>query len=121
MIAAIRRHPPEAPSPDPARFQLFEHLLAYMNRLGSRPVIVFNPLYPSVLAEVEKYGNPLVASSLQYLRSVRSRYGFVVVNCQDSRKWGGTDYDWANPTHVDRANMRRMLKYIVAQAGKALK
>jgi hypothetical protein len=121
LIARIRQHPPVATPLDRTRFQLFEHLLAYMNAFGSRPVIVFNPIYPSVLAELEKYGNPLVTSSLLYLRSVRGRYRFVVVDCEDSRKWGGTDYDWENPTHVDQANMRRMLRYVVAHAGGALK
>jgi hypothetical protein len=121
LIAQIRQHPPVATPRDRTGFQLFEHLLAYMNALGSRPVIVFNPIYPSVLAELEKYGNPLVTSSLDYLRSVRGRYRFVVVNCEDSHKWGGTDYDWDNPTHVDQANMRRLLRYVVAHAGRALK
>jgi hypothetical protein len=114
-------HPPSLGPLDTSRFRLFEHLVGYMNRLGSRPVIVFTPVYPTLLAALEKYGNPVLTSSLDYLRSVRSRYGFVVLNCEDSRKWGGTDYDWANPTHVGRANMRRMLRYVVAHAGGALK
>ena len=40
---------------------------------------------------------------------------------QDIRKWGGSEYDWSNATHVNRANMRRMLRYIVAQSGGALR
>jgi hypothetical protein len=121
LVAQIRAHPP-APTPvDTSRFQLFEHLLAYMNGLGSRPVIVFNPIYPTVLAELEKHGNPLTAGSLAYLESLQARYDFVVVNCEDSRTWHGTDYDWANPTHVDAANMRRMLRYIVAHSDGALR
>ena len=120
IIVKIRQNPPVAPPPDPARFQLFEHLIAYMNALGARPVIVLNPIYPTVLAELEKYGSPLSTSSLDYLHGLRLRYDFVVVDCQDSRKWGGTDYDWSNPTHVNRANMRRMLKYIVAHSAGAL-
>jgi len=121
LVDQIRRHPPVVTSVDLTHFQLFERLVAYMNKRGSRPVIVFNPIYPTVLAELEKYGNPVLTSSLQYLRSVRSRFGFVVVNCEDSRKWGGNDYDWANPTHVGPANMRRLLRYVVAHAGGALK
>jgi len=120
MVAQIRQHPPVAPPPDPARFQLFEHVLGYMNRRGEQPVIVFNPVYPTVLAELEKYGSPLLASSLNYLNSLRPRYHFVVVDCQDIHKWGGTDYDWTNTSHIDRANMRRMLRYIVASADGAL-
>ena len=119
-VAQISRHPPVAPPPDPARFQLFEHVLAYMNARGERPVIVFNPVYPTVFAELEKYGSPLATSSLDYLHSLEPRYDFVVVDCQDIHKWGGTDYDWTNATHVDRANMRRMLRYIVTHSDGAL-
>lgn len=121
LIALIRAHPPGPVQLDPPRFQLFEHLLAYANGLGARPVIVFNPIYPTLLAEQQKYGSPLLTSSLRYLDGLRGRFHFVVVNCEDSRKWGGTDYDWANPTHIDRANMRRMLRYVVAHSDGALK
>jgi hypothetical protein len=120
IVAQLRQHPPSAPPPDPARFQLFEHLLAYLNGRGEQPVIVFNPVYPTVLAELARYGDPLASSSLDYLRSLQPHYRFVVVDCQDIHKWGGTDYDWTNPTHVDRANMRRMLRYIVTHANGAL-
>jgi len=119
-VAQIRQHPPRAVTPDPTTFQLFEHVLAYMNARGERPVIVFNPVYPTVLAELEKYGAPLSTSSLDYLRGLRSRYDFVVVDCQDIHRWGGTDDDWTNATHVDRANMRRMLRYVVTHSGGAL-
>jgi len=98
----------------------WETVLAFMNAQGSRPVIVFNPVYPTVLAELEKYGMPLSTSSLNYLQGLRQRYDFVVVDCQDIHKWGGTDYDWSNATHVNRANMRRMLRYIVAHSDGAV-
>jgi hypothetical protein len=119
-VAQLRQHPPVAPPFDSARVQLFEHLLAYMNARGERPVIVFNPVYPTVLAELDKYGNPLAAGSLAYLDSLHSHYDFVVVNCQDIHNWGGTDFDWSNASHVDRANMRRMLRYIVKHSDGAL-
>jgi hypothetical protein len=120
IVAEIRQHPPVAPPFDPTRYRLFEHLLAYTNRRGERPVIVFNPVYPTVLAELDRYGSPLSTSSLSYLHGLRARYDFVVVDCQDIHTWGGTDYDWTNATHVDRANMRRMLRYIVAHSDGAL-
>ena len=120
MVAEIRRHPPVARPFDPTGYRLFEHLLAYVNGRGERPVIVINPVYPTVLAELQKYGTPLSTSSLHYLDSLRPRYEFVVVDCQDIHTWGGTDYDWTSPTHVNRANMRRMLRYIVAHSDGAL-
>ncbi len=120
IAARIEQHPPVAPTPDPARFALFEHLIAYMNSLGARPVIVLNPTYPSIFAALQKVGDPLATATLDYLRTLQSRYDLVVVDCRDSRAWGGTARDWTNPTHVDRSNMRRMLRYIVAQSDGAL-
>jgi hypothetical protein len=120
-VAQIRQHPPVVPPFDPTRYTLFEHLLGYVNAHGSRPVIVLNPVYPPILTELKRYGTPLSTQSLDYLDSLKGRYDFVVVDCQDIHKWGGTDYDWLNLTHVNRANMRRMLRYIVAHSGGALK
>ena len=120
IVARIEQKPPAAPQFDPKRFRLFEHLLAYMNSRGERPVIVFNPLYPTVYAALERYGDPVTAASLDYLHSLRNRYDFVVVDCEDIHAWGGTDYDWKNATHVDQFNMRRLLRYVVAHAHGAL-
>jgi hypothetical protein len=121
IVAGIRQNPPVAPKYDSKRFQLFEHLLAYMNSRGERPVVVFNPLYPTVYAELERYGNPVIATSLNYLRSLKKRYDFVVVDGENIHAWGGTDYDWKNATHVDQANMQRLLRYVVAQSKGALR
>jgi hypothetical protein len=120
IAARIDQYPPAAPTPDPARFRLFEHLVAYMNDLGAQPVIVLNPVYPSILAALRRHGNPLATSSLDYLHALQSRYDLVIVDCEDSHEWGGSDADWTNPTHIDRANMRRMLRYIVSHSDGAL-
>jgi hypothetical protein len=61
-----------------------------------------------------------VTWSLSYLRSLRGRYRFVVVDCEDIRTWGGNATDWKNATHVDQLNMRRMLRYVVARSAGAL-
>ncbi|HJQ49691.1 MAG TPA: hypothetical protein VJ838_04190 [Gaiellaceae bacterium] len=121
IVAGIKANPPTAPHYDSKRFQLFEHLLGYMNSRGERPVIVFNPLYPTVYAELERHGNPVLATSLNYLQSIRKRFDFVVVDGENIATWGGTDYDWKNATHVDQANMRRLLRYVVAQAKSVLR
>jgi hypothetical protein len=116
LVAKIQDKPPTPPHYPAKRFQLFEHLLAYMNARGERPVIVFNPLYPTVYAELKRLGSPVTTSSLDYLRRLRARYDFVVVDCENIHTWGGTDFNWKNPTHVDQFNMRRMLRYVVAHA-----
>ena len=116
-----RRPPSPATAVDRTRFRLFEQLLGYMNARGERPVIVINPIYPTVLAALQKAGDPLMAGTLAYLQSLQPRYDFVLVDCEDSHVWGGNDDDWSNPTHVDMANMRRMLAYIVAHSDGALR
>jgi hypothetical protein len=121
MVARIQQNPPKPTPLNQKRLRLFEHVLAYMNGRGERPVIVFNPLYPTVYAALERYGDPVTASSLDYLRNLRKRYDFVVVNCEDIHAWGGTDVDWKNASHIDQSNMRRLLRYVVAQSKRALR
>ena len=121
LAATVRVNPKADSSTDPARFTYFERTLAFMNSRGERPVIVLNPIYPSVLAEFERQGFPSLADSMAYLRELRGRgFDFVLVNCQDIRTWGGRAEDFVNPTHVNRQNMRRMLRYVVAQSDAAL-
>jgi hypothetical protein len=105
----------------PGRFSYFDRLLAFMNGRGEVPVIVFNPVYPSVLAALEKRGYPGRRATLEKVARLHKRFRFVFVDCQDIRKWGGTARDWSNATHVNRANMRRMLPYIVAHSDGALR
>jgi hypothetical protein len=121
LVASIRANPPGPAGPvNPKRYEFFERTLAYMNARGERPVIVLNPVYPTVLAELEKHGYPARKASLDYLRKLHSRFDFVVVNCQDIRVWGGSARDFTNPTHVNWRNMRRMLKYVVGHSDGAL-
>ncbi len=122
LAAQIRQSPPAGPPHyDPAHYRLFEHLLAYVNARGERPVIVFNPIYPTIYAAEKQYGIQLLTTSLDYLRKLRGRYRFVVVNCENPAAWGATDSDWDNPTHVNLRNMRRMLEYVVAHSQGALR
>jgi hypothetical protein len=92
-----------------------------MNRRGEVPVIVLNPLYPSVFAEARRQGFPWRRATLEKFAQLRKRFRFVLVDCEDIRKWGGTASDWTNSTHVNRSNMRRMLRYIVAHSDGALR
>lgn len=121
LVASIRANPP-APSPTPPKQRVyFERTLAYMNRHGARPVLVLNPIYPTVLAELERFGFPGRQAALEYLAALRSRFDFVLVDCEDISRWGGSPTDFVNATHVNRANMRRMLRYVVAHSKGALR
>jgi hypothetical protein len=105
----------------PGRFAYLDRMLAFMNSRGEVPVIVLNPIYPSVLAAEEKYGFPAHRATMEKIARLHRRFRFVLVNCEDIRKWGGTTYDWSNASHVNRANMRRELRYIVAHSDGVLR
>jgi hypothetical protein len=121
LVASIDAHPPKTRNIDPSRYRYFEQSIAFMNQHGSRPVIVLNPIHPRVLAELDKYGFPGRATAHAYLDQLHQTLKFVVVDCQDIRVWGGSAADFDDATHVDRANMRRMLRYVVAHSGGALR
>jgi hypothetical protein len=120
LIAAIRAHPPRPGTIDPRRYTYFERTIAFLNRQGVRPVIVINPIYPTVLAELKKYGFPKRRAAAAYLAQLHKRLEFVVVDCEDIRSWGGSASHFSNATHVDAVNMRRMLRFIVAHSDGAL-
>jgi hypothetical protein len=122
LVAGVRANPPRAgAAPDPKRYVYFERAIRYMNGHGARPVIVLNPIHPDVLAELRKHGYPARATALAYLRRLHRRLDFVFVDGQDIRSWRGSPADWSNATHVNRPNMRRLLRYVVAHSGGALR
>ena len=125
-IALVRAHPEtfrqaRSDLEDPQRFAYMERMLAFMNRRGEEPVIVLNPIYPSVYALQRRMGFPELHATLWKLAQLKKRFRFVVVNCEDMRTWHGTARDWSNASHVNRANMRRELRYIVAHSDGALR
>ena len=73
-----------------------------------------------VLAELRKQGHPERKTALEYLHGLRTRYEFVFVDAEDIRTWGGSPNGFANATHVNRRNMRRLLEHIVAHSQGAL-
>jgi hypothetical protein len=122
MLAGIRAHPPQpVVSLNPKRFVWFERTIRWMNARGERPVIVLNPIYPSVLALLRRHGYGVRTAALAYLQRLHRRLDFVVVDAADIRTWGGTDYDWTDAKHLSETNMRRLLRYVVARSAGALR
>jgi hypothetical protein len=126
-IALVKEHPEtyaraRRDLDDPQRFAYMERMLAFMNGRGEVPVIVLNPIYPSVYALQRTMGFPELRATLWKARLLRKEgYRFVLVSCEDMRTWHGTAYDWSNASHVNRRNMRRELRYIVAHSEGALR
>ena len=46
---------------------------------------------------------------------------WVVVDGSNIKLWGGKARDFNNATHINRRNMRRLLRYVVAHSDGALK
>jgi hypothetical protein len=125
-LASVRAHgvtltQARADLATPGRYDYLDRMLAFMNRRGEVPVIVLNPVYPSIFAAEEKNGFPARRATLEKVAQLHKRFRFVFVDCEDSRKWGGNSKDWTNASHVDRANMRRELRYVVAHSHGALR
>jgi hypothetical protein len=121
LAASVRAHPPPlAQRVDRRRYLYFERLLAFANAHGSRPVVVLNPIHPTVLVELRRHGFPARKTSLAYLRALHRRFDFVLVDCEDVGRWGGSPSDFTNATHVNRRNMRRLLRYVVAHSDGTL-
>lgn len=125
-IALVKAHPEKFAQArrdleDSQRFAYMERMLAFMNRRGETPVIVLNPIYPSVYAVQRRMGFPELRATLWKIEQLKKRFRFVVVNCEDMHVWHGTSKDWSNASHVNRRNMRRELRYIVAHSDGVLR
>jgi hypothetical protein len=104
------------PPIDPGQTKYFQRLLGFLNAQGATPVIVLNPIYPTILAARQKYGFPQRQAAGAYLKWLHKRYRFVLLDCENIAKWGGKASDFWNIDHVDRKNMDRMLRYVVAHS-----
>ncbi len=105
----------------PGRFFYFERALAFMNSRGEVPVLVLNPVYPTVLTTLNTYGFPGRQATLEMVARLHRRFRFVFVDAEDIRTWGGNARDWSNATHINRGNMRTLLRYVVSHSDGALR
>jgi len=119
-LAAVKHQGLSLPRFTSSNLAYFERALAYMNAHGATPVIVLNPEYPSVYRLLEKRHSLRHAQALAELHKLQQRYRFVVVDGSDIRVWGGKARDFNNATHINRRNMRRLLRYVVAHSDGAL-
>jgi hypothetical protein len=120
-IAGIRADAKIPRHIDPSSTMWFRRFLAFANAHGARPVIVLNPIYPTVFAARMKYGFPELTAAKTYIAWLRRKdYGFVLVNGENIHTWGGTASDFVNIDHIDRTNMDRLLRYVVAHSDGVL-
>jgi hypothetical protein len=122
-LKAAERAPTHVTPFDPRspRYSYFEKALAYMNAHGATPVIVLNPIYPSIYTALQKRGFAKRNAGLALLRKLHTHFHFVVVDCTDIRVWHGKKKWFNNATHVNGPNMKLMLRYIVAHSQGAFR
>lgn len=119
-LAAVRHQSPNLPPFSSAQFLYFDKALAFMNAHGATPVIVLNPIYPSVYQLMQKHHSRREAEALAELHKLQKHYRFVIVDGSNIHLWGGKARDFNNATHINRRNMRRLLRYVVAHSDGAL-
>jgi hypothetical protein len=119
-LADIRRQPPTLPPYTKKQFLYFDQALAWMNAHRATPVIVLNPIYPSVYRLMHERHYRREQQALAELHRLQKRFHFVVVDCSDIRRWHGKAKWFNNATHVNGQNMRLMLRYIVKHSHGAL-
>jgi len=119
-LAEVNHQSRNLPPFTSSQLSYFTQALAYMNAHGATPVIVLNPIYPSVYRLMAKRGSLREAEALAELHKLQKRYRFVIVDCSNIALWHGKASDFNNATHINRRNMRRMLVYIVKHSHGAL-
>ena len=105
---------------NPASTTYFQKLLRFINAQGATPVIVLNPVYPTILSERLRYGFPELKAAKTYIAWLQKRYRFIFLNCEDIRTWGGAKSNFWNKDHIDRPGMARMLEYVVSHSNGVL-
>jgi hypothetical protein len=125
LPAALEHVRTESKAPqhiDPAHTKWFLKLLSFIKAQHRTPVIVLNPMYPSILAARRRYGFPELKAAMDYIAYLRHQhYRFVFINAEDIRKWGGSAANFSNFDHIDRTNMSKLLAYVVAHSNGILK
>jgi hypothetical protein len=120
-LANVRTQSRALPPYGKKQLSYFEEALRWMNAHGATPVIVLNPVYPSVYKLLQQRHSQRERQALAELHKLQQRFHFVVVDCSNIKLWHGKAKDFNNATHVNRRNMRRMLRYIVANSHGALR
>ena len=96
--------------------------IAAFNTWGGRPVIVLTPAHPAFLRALGPAGwDRRHADLVAFLEGLRTRLGFVFIDASRISVFGGRATDFYDGIHQRVANQRRLVRWIVARAGAALR
>ena len=99
----------------------FRQILGWMNDHGSTPVLVVDPIHPTLLAAYERWGFPRRQRGLRALALLHRRYRFVVVDTTELSSFGGSPDGFTDARHLDERNMQKVLRHVVASSGDVLR
>lgn len=99
----------------------FERTLAAMDAWGTSPVIVLTPIHPAMRRTLGPLGwTERHRQVLAYLRSLRKRHRFELLDLTSLSSFGGSPSDFYDGFHLTLPNVHRMLDAIVRRERRAL-
>lgn len=111
------RYATSPPALDPRAMEYFEKTLDLLNRLVTRPAIVFMPIHPTLLAAVRDLGwDARHRQVLDYLKGLQDDYDFVTLDLSRLASVHGDPDAFYDGIHLKRSNARRVLGTVVARA-----
>ena len=114
---ALRRYETTTPALFPRSQAYFEKTIRALNDDDTTPVIVFMPLHPRLLAAVKPAGwSERHSQVMSYLRGLQDELDFTVLDLTELSSFGGDPRDFYDGFHIRKANARRLLDAVVAQA-----
>jgi hypothetical protein len=100
----------------------FEETVATMNSWNIRPVIVLTPVHPAFARAIGPIGWTLRHHQLlDYLKSLRRRLSFDLLDASDISVFGGRSRGFYDGVHMKVANVQRLVDWVVRKAGRDLR
>jgi hypothetical protein len=95
----------------------FVRTIRLLNTYKIKPLIVVMPYHPRALAAFYSVGWGVKQRWLmKYLRNLQGHLDFRVLNCLNIKTFGGTAEGFYDGSHLNAANSRRLIRYLVAHA-----
>jgi hypothetical protein len=126
MQSYLGRMLPKAAAPSPygqrRSKEYFEKTLGLFNLHGVEPVLVIMPYHPDALAAFRAVGwQDKLDALIAYLRSLRGRYAFQLLDYTEIASFGGSADGFYDGAHVKRENARRIVKQVLADLPAAFR
>jgi hypothetical protein len=94
----------------------FARTVSLLNRRGTRPLLVLTPVQPTLLRAIGPLGwNRRHAQVVAYLRQLRTRLAFDLLDASHISSFGGRAGGFYDGVHMTVPNVRRLVAWAVSQ------